>query len=89
MLLILNLQFPVDVDKLMEVFDVVSSFFSLLGIKLPGWTAHGRHYGQMFCFSNKILVMLEIMRCCVISLHSSFCHLYIYFDRYFFVYLLF
>lgn len=58
--------------------------FFLLGLKWPGWTAHGRHYGQMFCFSNKILALLEIMRLhCVISLHYSFCHLYIYFDRYF------
>lgn len=76
----LNLQFPVDGDKLMEVVDVVSSVFFR--------TAHGRHYGQMFCFSSKIMlgVMSEIVRLhCIISLHSSFLST----DYYFFAYLCF
>lgn len=59
MVLMMHLQFPVEGDRLMELVDVVSSAFSFL----VGWTAHGRHYGQLFSFKNKILA---VAHCCYI-----------------------
>lgn len=42
--------------------------FHLLVPSWFAWTAHGRHYGQLFCFSKKSLAVAD----CVVTLCNFF-----------------